>query len=1580
MDLLQRIAGSVLLLGLLAAILGFGFTDEIPLGTLQGQVVKAESQEPMRDIAVAVRPAFVITEQAFSVRRVRTQPDGTFRLAGLPVGVYEVEPLGTNWVGETQRIEVREDLPGEARIVMSPAPPRLELYASQRVYPTAEPPQVQVHGFGPDPTIALQIYTVDFAALVQAGGLAQLYWHQMTVPGDQPWDPDFNPESPVLTVYQTIEHELKNRDAEGAFDEYITLPPLPAGVYYCAASGFGRSRGAFLEVTDLGLITKQTDDELLAWTVQLDSGAPVAEAALYVQTGGAPKLLGRTDAAGLLRTTMPGERDGGQVGVFAEQGGSRALLGLWTGWSDEDRTAGEQTRTYLYTDRPIYRPGHEVLFKGLVRGMNREGYSLPRSRTVSVELRDPDDNIMERTELPLNGMGTFHGRFAVHSEAPTGLWGLLVRAGGTETRYDVEIAAYRKPEYAVRVGTPAYVVDGSRATITVGAEYFFGGAAPNAEVQAHLTRSPVWHDPFADPEDSYEWEWGGGEYLDSFTGRTDGDGNAVFTIPVRLPGADDVQDPWLEGQDYRYTFEASVADAGGKYYNAKGTFLVTRGEFALRVDTDQWIARPGDAVLVSLSGKRHDGGALENQQVTLTWGYEHWDEDQTTHRWVMRTEDLGSQIITLDAAGKGATRITIPRNGSVVLRASAQDAGRRTISARSWLYVADGSRLAGLRARSQLELQPDKSKYAPGETARLLCNTEASGVTALLTIEADRILASRLITLDGPGSIMELPVQEAWLPNVYVSLCFVHGREFVSAQRRLNVDVQSRVVQVEVRSNKEVYEPGESVEYTIRTFDQQQQPLTAEVSLGVVDEAIYALRTDRTDPVAGFYPRRWNQVSTNWSFAPVYLDGGDKGEIDTDIRSQFRDTAAWIPQISTGPQGVATVSVTLPDNLTQWRATAVAITGDTRVGMQTSQVTARKELMIRLQTPRVYTQRDTTRLTAVLHNATGAPVEVKVTASANGAALSGEAVQTLTVAPGTPVPVHWPLTVPTAGAAEFTVRAEAGPLRDAVRLTVPVVPRGRTVHANQAGEFLDTASFTMTIEPNAIRETGQLQLEFAPSPAHTLLQSLDYLIGYPYGCTEQTMSRFVPTILAADVMRRLGIHNTGLAAKIPDMAAKGYARLQRFQHGDGGWGWWEYDESDPWMTAYVLEGYARAAEAGYPPNAYSRDRGLQWARDYLAQSGTEEERVRYRGGGKLFLLRALALHNDAETVLNAIAAGVLDHLKSPAQLASGLLIADLAGDAGKAQHFVEMLEKAARTDAAGMVSWEEQWWGVETTAQVALALASARPNHPLLPGTLRYLAQQRRGNAWTSTRDTAIAVAAFSRYLRSAGIMDAEYTLTVQVNGAERGSFAIRGRDLAAKAPVLTLPVADLGAGTQTITLVKDHAPETPCFFSAHLTQVLDEETLAPRPLRTDALTITREYFPLQVRMDADGNPQLIPERDPAARFKPGALIRCRLTIEAKERMEFIQITDPLPAGIECVDRIEPEDPWSWRWWWSRTDLRDDHIAFFARWLPAGTSEITYLLRAEQPGVWQVLPAMAANMYAPEESATSAGAVLEVRP
>ena len=277
-----------------------------------------------------------------------------------------------------------------------------------------------------------------------------------------------------------------------------------------------------------------------------------------------------------------------------------------------------------------------------------------------------------------------------------------------------------------------------------------------------------------------------------------------------------------------------------------------------------------------------------------------------------------------------------------------------------------------------------------------------------------------------------------------------------------------------------------------------------------------------------FYPRQENRVETRHSFEREYLGDVSKAPPQIEMRKKFRDTAFWQASVHTDATGQARVAVTLPDNLTTWRASVRAVSETTQIGFASAKLVATKPFLVRLETPRYLVAGDKTRVLTLVHNDTGesqnAIVRLECTAFAE------QKQEELTIAPGTVGKIEWPITARTTGPARIEVKAwtvnnNAQSYTDGLVQTVPIFSYGRRKRDTFGGEIsgnndannANGAQVVVPIAENAIPSETSLTITVTPSVQQAMIGSLEYLVGYPYGCVEQTLSRFYPDLLATKV-------------------------------------------------------------------------------------------------------------------------------------------------------------------------------------------------------------------------------------------------------------------------------------------------------------------------------------------------------------------------------------------------------------------------------------------------------------------------------
>jgi uncharacterized protein YfaS (alpha-2-macroglobulin family) len=513
---------------------------------------------------------------------------------------------------------------------------------------------------------------------------------------------------------------------------------------------------------------------------------------------------------------------------------------------------------------------------------------------------------------------------------------------------------------------------------------------------------------------------------------------------------------------------------------------------------------------------------------------------------------------------------------------------------------------------------------------------------------------------------------------------------------------------------------------------------------------------------------------------------------------------------------------------------------------------------------------------------------------------------------------------------------------------------------------------------------GELSVRLDPSLAAAMRNGLDYLEHFEYECTEQTVSRFLPNVLTYRALRDLGLTDPELETKLPALVEEGLSRLYLQQHGDGGWGWWYDDESNPYLTSYVVFALVKAREAGFEVRGGVIRRGLDFLNGQLLPTNRlNATRAANRQAWILYVMAEAGetgrvrewtdnLYESREKLSHysrAYLAMTLDLLR-PGDDRIQTLLADLNND--------------AILSATG-AHWEESfydWWAMNTdtrsTAIILDALTKLDPDNALAPNVVRWLMVARQDGIWETTQETAWALIALTDWMVLTGELEGQYAYGVSLNGAVLADGQVTPENVD-QSIELRVDVADMLSDVANYLTVSRGDGPGRLYYTAHLKVYLPVEEIEPL---NRGVVIQRQY----TRADC------VPTEEKACpavgEAQVGEVIQARLTIIAPHDLYYVVVEDMLPAGAEAIDTsldttsLLERDPtlqrsadrgdfwygpyWWWWNWYSRSELRDEKVVLFADYLPAGTYEYTYTFRAILPGEYQVIPTFANEFYFPE--------------
>ncbi len=1495
-------------------------------------------------------------------------------------------------------------------------------------------------------------------------------------------------------VVKTWRKELNDKNDHKPYSKSERVDAkLPVGAYVLEAKSGSLSARDLLLVTDVAVVLKSSGKQSLAYFSNALSGAPIANANVVLwetyninNKNRWRRMRQTTNADGLAQFSVGADNNGRNLYVTAAIGDRQAFAG---GYS-YGMPPSSEWRIYAFTDRPAYRPKETMQWKFIARHFANGVYSTPVSQAIDYQITDPRGTKLTEGKATLNSFGSAWGSLELGEQLPLGEYNISFYDSGHHGIGQARLfrlEEYKLPEFKVEVKTPEQ--DGKKKSFRLGeqvevniqADYYFGGPVSNASVEVVVYQTPFYH--YWYPRREYAWYYddfnqerrgyyGSGQVVKRETIKTDSTGKATLIFDTPRENYN---------QDFQYRVEARVTDSSRREIIANDYVRVTRQRYYVYPRPAQNIYRPKDKVTVDIKAIDANEQPVATEgtvKITREFWWEIWVDPNgrevkgeelralrernpvfppnNNRGWKLKFrgyqhDDISTQTIKTDNEGNGQVSFVADRDGyyKVSWQSSQgvdikRDRFLPPVKAETAVFVATNATTdLGYRG-SGLELVVDKDTFRAGQTAPVMINVPGEDKYVLFSIEADDLYSYRVIHVTGNTKLVEIPIEEKHVPNVFLNAAMVSDGNLFTDSKQVVVPPVQQFLSVAVKSDREQYQPREEGTLTITATDANGRPVSAEIALGLMDQSVKYIQADYAgDPRQFYYGTKRTQVvqtQSSFNFKPYarFIDVGqgvlrDRREVDEEnervradarfsniqvladlarpaaapisgrveavdvlksesvaefgaavggvagarrksaqkflekdaspqepavqVRNDFRSTILWLPDLKTAADGKASVKVKYPDSLTTWQATARVATTGNQFGIANGETRTKQPLIVRLQAPRFFVVGDQVTVSAVINNNTDGALPVSSALNTDGLSVAGMLVngRPVTGEPGSievkansEARVDWLVNVTHASSARIKVEARGGQYADAMEKNFLIYEHGIEKFVSRSGKMRgDGVTVKLDIPKERRANSTNLTVQIAPSMATTMLDALPYLINYPYGCTEQTMSRFLPSVITAKTLKDLGmkpetamnkifggIEPASASATHPNgkhdlkeleaMTKGGLDRLYAFQHSDGGWGWWQQGESDHFMTAYVVWGMSLALQAGVEVRSDVIERGAE----FLDKELVEEEK---NYDAQAWMLHALAEYHTAKKMaevekFQSVAFENLWANRERLNAYTRALVALAAHNFGyhdRAKTLIENLENGVKIDSQpdtsivqqgvqtsdpsviGTAHWGQDgiFWrwsegGVEATAFALRAILAIDPKNKLVEPVSNWLIKNRRGAQWSNTRDTAIVVLTMNEYLRRTGEIQPSMSYELLVNGTSVASKQVTADDALSAPSNFQISRELLRDGQNEITIQRKSG-SGPIYFSTRAEFFSLEEPLTPAG---NEIFVRRQYFKLV------NHPTLlkgfVSERVPlndGETVKSGDRIEVVLTIEAKNNYEYLLFEDLKPAGLEAV-------------------------------------------------------------------------------
>ncbi len=964
-------------------------------------------------------------------------------------------------------------------------------------------------------------------------------------------------------------------------------------------------------VTNLGVHFKLGRENAMAWVTTLDKGQPVAGARVRVSSCDGTELASAlTDAHGIARLaglspdapTCQGE-DAWRSAYFVSARAGDDLAFAWSDWqrgiepwrfnAPTSNQAQRDEVAHTIFDRTLLRAGETVSMKHLLRSQGSKGFGLPDSRPAQLTITHVGSG-QEFTQ-PLAWRATATGGLSAESEfqvppaARLGLYQVRLDGNGEDHQArSFDSGSFRVEEFRLPVleGRIAPADKGTLVRVRnvptdVQVNYVSGGPAARlpVRVSAMVRERGAQFDDFAEfsfrgprrqAHDSDHEEPAAREDTRVIADKL------ALTLDQNGAGRVTIEEVPQSPQPQELVLEATYADPNGEVQTLRSTRPLWPAAVIAGIKTEGWVSSGGrvrlQALALSPDGKVREGVPLAVRAIARTTttsrkrmvgGFYSYDNR-------VETRDLGTVCSgKSDSRGLLSCDAKLDVPGEIELVATARDReGNEAEAATSVWVTRRGELWFGGEDHDRIDVLPERKSYAPGETARLQVRMPFRFATALVAVEREGVLDTRVVQLNGQDPTIELKIEEGWAPNVYVSVlalrgrlrevpwysfftwgfkaprewwnAFRHeGREYVAptamvdlakpayrfGMAELKVGAAAHQIAVQVQADQDSYPVRGKAQVTISATLPGGKPAAgAEVALAAVDEALLELMPNTSwNLLEAMLARRAWGVETSTAQMEIIgrrhygkkavPAGGGGGRAQT--RELLDTLLLWQPAIQLDAQGQAKVTVPLNDALTTFRIVAVADAGTGLFGTGSTRIRATQDLQIVSGLPPLVRSGDRFRAQLTLRNTTARDMQVEV---APRATLLQLAPQRVDIPAGESREVGWEVAVPDEAGGlraqvllwEIEARDTAGGARDALKVSQRVVP-AVPVTVQQATLAQIDGSLQREVAPpvGALAGRGGVGLALTPKLAEGLPGVRDWWARYPYTCLEQQASRAV---------------------------------------------------------------------------------------------------------------------------------------------------------------------------------------------------------------------------------------------------------------------------------------------------------------------------------------------------------------------------------------------------------------------------------------------------------------------------------------
>jgi uncharacterized protein YfaS (alpha-2-macroglobulin family) len=1299
----------------------------------------------------------------------------------------------------------------------------------------------------------------------------------------------------------------------------------------------------WIQVTDMAL-DLYTRGNLLVLASKLSDGKPLEGVEVSLVDSGKKS---NTDASGLATMSTP-KTAFPSVTLVGKKDSDSCVVTVINFERFGVDSGNHNFNLYVTSDRHLYKPGERICIKGIFRGCKYPDngaieLSYPPFERVTYTLYQNNNGSITEGETFVDEKGSFAFDFVLPQKIQLGEARLYFSPKTSNKKpirpldnpLVIKIEEFRRPEFETSITSSKgnSILLGEETTLTSNNTYYSGGALSDSRNQ-WVVKAQI--RPFTPPG------WLGYQFncvdyhARSYTDRTSTDSNKALSVQTDSRGQGSIKlasEFNKEKSAVTFECESTVSDIHRQDWTSKLTLIAHPAEIYVGIKKSGITHADGDS-LWTVVATDIDGKIASGTKVDLTFNESNSAGGEPA---VQRSIIIGDHPVAVSFKKHPDSKIAL-------LSASVKDPRGRINQCCETDIMPQFVACNGLTLfvkRGEVGLSSDKPSYALGDKAKLTIRSNDFPVSGMLVLSKSKILTTLPLTLEGPEKTIELPILEAYYPNIVITAFLANNRTSYSVgEHTIQVPPVKKTLTLKVEPSVTSSSPSREITLNVELRDQTEPVKNGQVAIAAVDESILTLADYKwPNPIQQFYPKSEGHlysvhsrtqepgfmimVANSRMVSSDFYESDGKGDSRTELKPMLgfrKDLAAlafFKPVVTTDSDGKAQVKFKLPDSVTRYRIMAIAAAGTDKFGSSESSLTTKLPLMLKPSPPRFLSFGDSCELPVIIQNQTDKPLKTEIALRSNNAEIT-EPGKLVEVPANDRIEVRFAVKAISNGQATFQCVAKTDSLSDSTEFRLPIlVPASKESVATYG--VIDKGAIVQKLAApsNVIESIGGLTISTSSSAMQSLSDSFDYLRNYQYDCSEQVSSRLIAMVSMQDALLAFGAVKQNEVGTYKRRIEDDIALLEKRQNSSGDFGLWAPAESTKWpyVSIQVTQALLLAKAKLYPVN----ERVLKQAVTHLKEI-EKDIPADYDRSAKLAVLarslniRHLAHDSDSLAARELLlkAAGhkfdeiPLDKIKSalPVEMAAWLLpVLKTNQSYSREIEFLRKFISSQIAESASTASTNDNGYGDcnytmfysprRVDASVTSALIEDQPDNPLIPKLVKGLLAGRRNGIWQGTQENSYVLQTLDKYFSTYEKQTPDFAAQAWLNDTLVANDKFVGRSLDTKST--TLPMEYLlskGKATNNILINKEGMGRV--YYKVALDYASKDLNLKQI---NQGFAVTRTYEPV------DANSDVTKDEKGIWHFKAGSTIRVKVQFEAPSARYHVAMCDPLPAGTEAINK-----------------------------------------------------------------------------